>query len=86
MDLKKNKKYDYKDVKAIYTPNIPSDDLSTAQMLSQLPEGLISKDTGRGLFSFINNVPYEGQKVQKEQKSETEMVNLDKIVGNNEEE
>ena len=86
LDLKKNKKYDYKDVKAIYTPNIPSDDLSTAQMLSQLPEGLISKDTGRGLFSFINNVPYEGQKVQKEQKSETEMVNLDKIVGNNEEE
>lgn len=86
LDLKKNKKYDYKDVKAIYTPNVPSDDLSTAQMLSQLPEGLISKDTGRGLFSFINNVPYEGQKVQKEQKSETEMVNLDKIVGNNEEE
>lgn len=86
LDLKKNKKYDYKDVKAIYTPNVPSDDLSTAQMLSQLPEGLISKDTGRGLFSFVNNVPYEGQKVQKEQKSETEMVNLDKIVGNNEEE
>lgn len=86
LDLKKNKKYDYKDVKAIYTPNIPSDDLSTAQMLSQLPEGLISKDTGRGLFSFINNVPYEGQKVQKEQNSEMETVNLDKVVGNNGEE
>ena len=82
LDLKKNKKYDYKDVKAIYTPNVPSDDLSTAQMLSQLPEGLISKDTGRGLFSFVNNVPYEGQKVQKEQNSETELVNLDKVVGN----
>lgn len=82
LDLKKNKKYDYKDVKAIYTPNVPSDDLSTAQMLSQLPEGLISKDTGRGLFSFVNNVPYEGQKVQKEQHSETELVNLDKVVGN----
>lgn len=82
LDLKKNKKYDYKDVKAIYTPNVPSDDLSTAQMLSQLPEGLISKDTGRGLFSFVNNVPYEGQKVQKEQNSETELVNLDKVVDN----
>lgn len=86
LDLKKNKKYDYKDVKAIYTPNVPSDDLSTAQMLSQLPEGLISKDTGRGLFSFINNVPYEGQKVQEEQNSETEKVNLDKVVDNNGEE
>ena len=51
-------------------------------MLSQLPEGLISKDTGRGLFSFVNNVPYEGQKVQKEQNSETELVNLDKVVDN----
>lgn len=85
LDLKKNKKYDYKDVKAIYTPNVPSDDLSTAQMLSQLPEGLISKDTGRGLFSFINNVPYEGQKVKDEQQQEHEKeVDLDKVVGNNE--
>lgn len=85
LDLKKNKKYDYKDVKAIYTPNVPSDDLSTAQMLSQLPEGLISKDTGRGLFSFINNVPYEGQKVKDEQQQEHEKeIDLDKVVGNNE--
>lgn len=84
LDLKKNKKYDYKDVKAIYTPNVPSDDLSTAQMLSQLPEGLISKDTGRGLFSFVNNVPYEGQKVKKEQQQEHEKeLDLDKVVGNN---
>lgn len=84
LDLKKNKKYDYKDVKAIYTPNIPSDDLSTAQMLSQLPEGLISKDTGRGLFSFVNNKVVEAEKVEKEQEKESEKeVDLDKVVDNN---
>ncbi|WP_294379009.1 phage portal protein [uncultured Clostridium sp.] len=66
LDLKKNKKYDYKDVKLLYTPNVPSDDLSTAQMLAQVPEGTISKDTSRGLFSFINNKVSEAEKVKKE--------------------
>ncbi|MFR4996966.1 MAG: phage portal protein [Clostridium paraputrificum] len=70
LDLKKNKKYDYKDVKALYTPNIPTDDLSTAQMLSQIPEGIISKDTARGLFSFINNKVAEGKKVNEENQEE----------------
>lgn len=65
--VKKNINYDYKDIKALYTPNIPSDDLATAQMLSQTPEGIISKDTARGLFSFINNKVAEAEKVKKEQ-------------------
>lgn len=71
--LKKNKNYDYKDVKALYTPNIPTDDLSTAQMLSQVPDGIISKDTARGLFSFINNKVAEAEKVKKEQEEEIPM-------------
>lgn len=71
--LKKNKNYDYKDVKTLYTPNIPTDDLSTAQMLSQVPEGIISKDTARGLFSFINNKVAEAEKVKKEQEEEIPM-------------
>lgn len=66
LDLKKNKMYDYKDVKALYTPNIPSDDLATAQMLAQIPERIISKDTARGLFSFVNNKVAEAEKVKKE--------------------
>lgn len=70
LNLKKNFGYDYKDVKALYTPNIPSDDLATAQMLSQVPEGVISKDTARGLFSFINNKVAEAEKVKKEQEEE----------------
>ncbi|CAI3535143.1 Phage portal protein, SPP1 Gp6 [Clostridium neonatale] len=84
LDLKKNKKYDYKDVKAIYTPNVPSDDLSTAQMLAQIPEGTISKDTSRALFSFVNNKVVEAEKVEKEQEKESEKeVDLDKVVDNN---
>lgn len=81
LDLKKNKVYDYKDVKALYTPNIPTDDLATAQMLAQIPEGVISKDTARGRFSFINNTVAEAEKVKKEQQEETPQVDLDKELG-----
>lgn len=81
LDLKKNKMYDYKDVKALYTPNIPTDDLATAQMLAQIPEGMISKDTGRGLFSFINNKVAEAEKIKKEKELEGPQVDLDKELG-----
>lgn len=78
LNLKKNKAYDYKNIKILYTPNIPIDDLSTAQMLSQIPEGIISKDTGRGLFSFINNKVNEAEKVKKELDEEGPQVDLNK--------
>ncbi|SHK39141.1 phage portal protein, SPP1 family [Clostridium cavendishii DSM 21758] len=70
LDIKKNLNYDYKDIKTLYTPNIPSDDLATSQMLSQAPQGVISKDTARGLYSFINNKVSEADKVKKEQSEE----------------
>lgn len=82
LNLKRNKDYDYKDIKSLYTPNIPIDDLSTAQMLSQVPEGVISKDTARGLFSFINNKVAEGEKVKTEQQETWPKTSLDKVVGN----
>jgi len=74
LDIKKNKKFDYKDVKFLYTPNIPSDDLATAQMLNQTPDGIISKDTARGLFSFINNKVTEGKKVDEENQEEMKSI------------
>ncbi|MCB2308834.1 phage portal protein [Clostridium estertheticum] len=82
LNLKKNKNYDYKDINALYTPNIPMDDLGTAQMLAQVPEGIISKDTARGLFSFINSKVTEAEKVKKEQDNELPNLNLDEVTGN----
>lgn len=79
LNLKKNKNYDFKDVKALYTPNIPSDDLATAQMLSQVPEGTISKDTARALFSFINNKVAEAEKVKKEKEEELPEIDLNNV-------
>jgi len=79
LNLKKNKNYDYKDILALYTPNIPMDDLGTAQMLAQVPEGIISKDTARGRFSFINNKVAEAEKVKKEQDEALPEIDLNKV-------
>lgn len=83
LNIKKTKNYDYKDIKALYTPNIPSDDTATADIISKLPEGTISKDTMRGRFSFINNKVAEAEKVKAEQKETWPKTGLDKVVGNN---
>ena len=74
----------YRDISAKFTLNIPQDDLVTAQMLSQLPDGLLSKDTGRGLLSCVSNTDREAKKVEKEQEEESRKeIDLDKVVGNN---
>lgn len=64
------KEYDPKDITPKYTANIPQDDLMTAQILSQVPEGTISKETGRSQFSFIPNTIVEGEKIEKEAQEE----------------
>ncbi len=68
--VKQGKEYDPKDINIKYTPNIPQDDLMMAQILSQVPEGIISKETGRAQFSFIANSLVEAERVAKEQKEE----------------
>lgn len=68
--VKKGKDYDPKDITPKYTANIPQDDLMTAQILAQVPEGTISKETGRAQFSFIPNAIVEGERVAKEQREE----------------
>ncbi|MGL4730540.1 MAG: phage portal protein [Clostridium sp.] len=64
--------YDPKDINIKYTPNIPQDDLMMAQILSQVPEGTISKETGRSQFSFIANALIEAERVAKEQQKEVD--------------
>lgn len=66
LSMKKEGDFNYKRIKIIYTPNIPQDNLSTAQMLSQVPDGVISNQTARTLFGFITNPHQEGEQVKKE--------------------
>ncbi len=68
LNMKKEGEFNYKNIKIIYTPNIPQDNLSTAQMLSQMPDGIVSDQTARTLFGFITNPHQEGEQVKNEMK------------------
>ncbi|WP_251861053.1 phage portal protein [Clostridium sp. Marseille-Q2269] len=72
----KNIEYDFRDIKIKFTPNIPQDDLMTAQVISQLGDKL-STETGLSLLSFIENPKNEIKKL----KDELPGMNLDDIVG-----
>ena len=84
----KKKTYDYRKIKAIYTPNIPQDDLATAQMLSQVPEGVISKRTSSSRFGFIVDLDAEQRQIQKEKEESLKMEeeSLGEMYGNNHQE
>ncbi|NFI38787.1 phage portal protein [Clostridium botulinum] len=61
----KNIEYDFRDIKIKFTPNIPQDDLMTAQVISQLGDKL-STETGLSLLSFIENPKNELEKLKNE--------------------
>ncbi|MBE6071053.1 MAG: phage portal protein [Clostridium butyricum] len=79
-----NTDYDYRDISAKFTLNIPQDDVSIAQIISQIPEGVLSKQTARTLFSFMYNSDREQKLIDAENKKAGENeVDLDKVVDNN---
>jgi SPP1 family phage portal protein len=76
-----NRQLDYKLIEPKFTPSLPQDDLMMAQILSQVPEDLISKKTARAQFSFIDNVTLEEQQIKKEKEEEMN-IDLDKVDEN----
>jgi len=63
----KGTSYDWKDIECLITPNIPSDDMLIAQILSQYPE--FSVKTGLSQFSFIKDVDNEMKQKEIEAKA-----------------
>lgn len=77
----KGTNYDWKDIKIKFTPNIPQDDATNAQIITQLGDKL-SLETGLSLLSFVENPQNEAAKVRKEQEEAMPSVNLDKVNAN----
>lgn len=76
---KKGKNYDITDIKITATPNIPVDEITVIQGLSQLGIGEnISLETALSRLPFIENPAQEIAKIKKEQ-SESKKINLDKL-------
>lgn len=74
LNYSKKKGYDERQITIKYTPNIPQDDLMTAQTISQLADGTISKATARAQFSFINNPAKEKELCEEEMKQELDLI------------
>ena len=71
LDLTESKKYDVNTVKIQFTPNIPVDETSIADMISKLvSSGVVSKETLRSWLPRIDNVTAEGEKIKREEQEE----------------
>jgi SPP1 family phage portal protein len=64
----KNTNFNYIDVVAKFTPNIPQDDTANANIVTALGDRL-STETALGLFSFVDNPQNEIRKAQEELKA-----------------
>lgn len=62
---KSNKDYDYRDIKVVFSDNLPSDDTTTAEMIKKL-SGKISLETGLNQLSFVDNAKNEIDRLNKE--------------------
>lgn len=78
----KSKTYDYRDIKTKFTPNIPQDDLNSAQIISQLGDKL-STETGLSLLSFVENPANEIEKIKKQEEASSPKIDLDNIGDGN---
>jgi SPP1 family phage portal protein len=70
LKIKQNKDYDWKDIDIKITPNIPTDDLMMAQIISQL-NGKLSLKTGLAQLSFVDNVDNEIAELKKENQADS---------------
>ncbi len=68
LQIKQDKSYDWKDIDIKIVPNIPTDDLMTSQIISQL-NGKLSTKTGLKQLSFVDNVDSEMEELEKENKA-----------------
>jgi SPP1 family phage portal protein len=74
----KNIVYDWKDISISFSPCVPQDLISIAQVLTQL-DGKISLETSLSLLPFIENPAQEIEKMRKET-TESQQLNLDMIT------
>lgn len=80
LDVYQNIMFDYGDIKTQMTMNLPQDDVSMAQIISQL-NGKLSIQTGLSQLSFITDSKEEFNKMLEEQKKieQNSMETLDSI-------
>lgn len=82
LNILKNNEYDVKDIEIKMTMNLPADDVSTANVISQLRQAGLSVKTGLSQLSFVTDSSREFEEYLNEQKQieENSLADLDKVV------
>ncbi|MGL5440807.1 MAG: phage portal protein [Filifactoraceae bacterium] len=79
LDVKESKVYDPGLIKIEFTPKIPVDDVATADIISKIPQEVVSNETKRSWISKINNPVAEGEKIKKELLEQKPIEDLDNL-------
>ena len=74
--------YDWRDIRIKFTPNIPQDDVTTADLISKLGDKL-SVETALAQLSFIENPVNEVSKIKKEQEEKLPGIDLNNVGDGN---
>lgn len=74
-----SKNYDVNTIKIQFTPNVPVDITSIADIISKIPHEVVSNQTKRSWLPGIDNVIAEENKIKYENKADPYDVNLDKV-------
>lgn len=73
LSMYKNKNFDYKKFVIKYTPKVPVDETTLADMISKLSHDVVSNETKRSWLPKISNVAAEQEKIDRENEKMQQM-------------
>ena len=79
--LTESKHYNANNIKIQFTPNIPVDEATIAQVITQIPHEVVSNETKRSWLPRVDNVEAEQKKIDKENKAAEPKIDLDNVGG-----
>ena len=80
LDLTQSKQFDVNTIKIKFTPKVPQDITSIADVISKIPHEVLSNKSKREMLPNINNSDSEQDQIDKELKAAEPQVNLDNIT------
>lgn len=77
--LTQSKTYNANMISILFTPNIPIDEQSLADVISKIPHEVVSNYTKRSWLPKINNADLEGERIKKEIDAEMPAIDLNNV-------
>lgn len=75
IEIMEGKKFEVNNIKIQFTPCIPVDTTQLADIISKIPDNVVSRETKRSLLPFVENPIAEGKKIKAESREELDSFN-----------